>query len=174
VTIKDQWRAAMAILTGLVLLVLVLSGAAAPLLAWPTQVTADLTVTGLSALGISHLQHGTVLFQADGFAYEIYYRCIGCVPVIVLATGIVAWPASIGERLVGLCIGIPLLLGLNIVRLLHLFSIGVNHPEHFWLAHRVLWESVMLLTVLLAWALWVRWVAGRPRETIARSYGPTT
>jgi exosortase/archaeosortase family protein len=166
VTNKDQLRVAGAVLPGIALLVLVLTGVAQPLLDWPTQVTADLTAMGLSALGISHFQHGTVLFQPDGFAYEIYYRCIGCVPVIVLATGIFAWPASSGDRLLGLGAGIPLLLGLNIARLLHLYYIGVNHAEYFWLAHRVVWEAALLLTTLLFWALWVRWVARRSGETI--------
>ena len=170
-TNKDQWRVAAVMLSGIALLVFVLSGVAQSFLGWPTQLTADLTAKGLTVLAVNHLQHGTVIFQLDGFAYEIYYRCIGCVPVIVLMTGVFVWPAKLLHKIVGLSIGIPLLLALNIARLLHLFTVGVNHPEYFWLAHRVLWEAAMLVTTALTWAYWLKWSNRRTRETIAQSGG---
>jgi hypothetical protein len=52
---------------------------------------------------------------------------------------------------------------LNLARLVHLFVIGVRQPAWFDLAHEVIWESVMALSVLVAWLGWAMW-ADRARD----------
>ena len=60
-----------------------------------------------------------------------------------------------------LLIGVLILLAVNLIRLISLFSIGVDEPELFELAHNVLWRGVMIATVAILWLSWSAWVRGR-------------
>lgn len=126
-----------------------------------TTLTASTTFVLLELLSIDVVQEATVIYQPGGFAYEIYYRCTGFLPVACLAVSILAYPGYLRHKLAGLAVAIPLLILLNLVRLVHLFLIGVAKPELFGLAHRVLWEGTMILAVLGLWLAWKKWVQAR-------------
>lgn len=106
------------------------------------------------------VREGSVIRHASGFAYEIYYRCTGILPVVCLAVAILAYPKySPRRKLVGLGLGLPLLLLLNILRLLHLFFVGIYSPRFVDLAHSVLWESGIIAAVVGFWLTWINWAA---------------
>lgn len=127
--------------------------ALAPVVAW----TAGVAAAVLDALGIPTVRHGGVLASPGGFAYEIYFRCTGYLPAVLLAIGILAWPAPPRRKLVGIVLGVPALLLLNLLRLLHLFLVGLARPDLFGLVHGVLWEGAMVLAVLGLWSAWKKW-----------------
>jgi exosortase H (IPTLxxWG-CTERM-specific) len=131
----------------------VLGGLLAPLTAW----TARATVALLHWLGIEATRVGTVVSHPSGFAYEIYYRCTGFLPVAFLATAILAYPGCWRRKLVGVSVGVPVLISLNLTRLVHLFYLGVHHPAVFDLAHSVMWEGFLILAILGLWLGWTRW-----------------
>ena len=124
-----------------------------PLLGGLTVLTTDAVFATLRALGVEVARQGTVLFQPGGFAYEIYFRCTGFLPVVCLAVAILASPGSRRRKLLGLAYGIPLLLVLNLFRLVHLFQVGVQRPEIFPFVHGVLWEGGIVVAVMALWLL---------------------
>lgn len=158
------WKIATAGLLGIVVLAALESESVRPLLNPFAQFTAYITGQVIQILGIDVGQNGTVIFRPYVFAYEINYRCIGVLPVSALAIALIVSPVGFGAKLIGMAIGVPLVLVLNVVRLVHLFELGVNHPDYFWLAHRVLWEAAMLGSVLLIWVVWMRWSSGAVRR----------
>lgn len=121
--------------------------------------TAKTTLAILAGLGMEAVREGTVIAQPGGFAYEIYYRCTGILPVAALCWLVLAWKASWRQKLFGVTLFVPFLFGLNFLRLVHLFHVGVSSPQYFELAHRYLWESAMMAAVLVSWLGWVSWVA---------------
>ncbi len=127
-----------------------------PLLGGLTEWTAGATFAALGRLGVDAARDATVLYQPGGFAYEIYYRCTGFLPAAFLAAIILASPGGWRRKLIGLAVAVPLILALNLVRLVHLFAVGVARPELFDLAHRVLWEGVMMVAVVGLWQAWDR------------------
>ena len=132
--------------------------------------TAEVTHGLLEFAGIAAARDGPVLAAPGGFAYEIYYRCTGFLPVLCLTVGVLAYPAPIRRKLTGLALGIPLLLAFNFIRLVHLFYIGVTRSELFEFAHTYLWEAGTVLSVALAWLGYVTWshAVGRLRVLAVR------
>ncbi len=131
----------------------------APLTTW----TAGVTPVLLRWAGMEATRVATVVSHPSGFAYEIYYRCTGFLPVAVLTTAILASPGRWRRKLVGLVVGVPVLIALNLARLVHLFYVGVHRPAAFDFAHAVLWQGLVILAIAGLWLGSTCW-AGSARE----------
>jgi exosortase H (IPTLxxWG-CTERM-specific) len=162
-----RFAAVMVSFTGVALLTYREDVVGAPL-ALLTAWTARATLALLHWLGMEATRVATVISHPSGFAYEIYYRCTGFLPVAFLTTAILASPGPWRRKLVGLVVGVPLLIALNLTRLVHLFYVGVYHPAAFDFAHTVLWEGFLILAILGLWLGWTRWFNRAPW----RSLGP--
>ncbi len=132
-----------------------------PPLATLTTLTAQTTLALLHWLGMEAVRVATVISHPDGFAYEIYYRCTGFLPVAFLTVSILAYPGSLRRKYIGLAVGVPILIGLNLARLVHLFYLGVYNPAAFNFAHAVLWEALLVLAIIGLWLGWTKWVASQ-------------
>jgi exosortase/archaeosortase family protein len=123
------------------------------------ELTARMTLAFLHALKIEAVRIGSQIHHPEGFAYEIYYRCTGLLPAAILAALTAATPVSVRSKLIGVCVGIPVLVGLNLIRLVQLFHTGVFHPALFDLAHELVWELILMMAALGIWWRWRRWAA---------------
>ena len=122
-----------------------------------TDYTARTTLVLLHMCGMEAARAATLIFHPAGFAYEIYYRCTGFLPVAILSAAIFAYPGSWRSKFFGLAIGVPVLLALNLFRLVYLFYVGVYFPAAFDFAHSVLGEGLWLLATLGLWLAWIKW-----------------
>lgn len=127
-----------------------------PLLAPLTTLTAQTTLALLHWFGMEAVRVATLIYHPDGFAYEIYYRCTGFLPVAFLGVSILSYPGSLRRKCIGLVLGVPILIVLNLVRLVHLFYIGVHNPAVFNFAHGLFWEAVLILMIFGLWFLTVK------------------
>jgi exosortase H (IPTLxxWG-CTERM-specific) len=132
-----------------------------------TSFTASMSFSVLKQLGMCVEQRGTVVSDIHGFAYEIQFRCTGILPACAFALSILASPANGRRKLIGLALGIPLVFLLNMVRLIHLFFIGVYRPEWFNFAHHYAWEGAIILGVLALWLAWRSCVCGPTQSALA-------
>lgn len=121
---------------------------------------ASLTQAGLNVLGVAAERMGTVLYVPGGFSYDITIGCTGLMPAAVLIVAILASPGSRAAKRRGLALGLPLVLSINLLRLVHLFWIGTHTPRYFGLAHTSLWEASLVLCTFAIWLVWTRWAAG--------------
>ena len=124
------------------------------------EVTAQMTACLLQVFNMEAVRTGTQIRHPGGFAYEIYYRCTAILPTMLLAVFIAASPAPVSRKAVGLAVGVPALIIVNLLRLVHLFHTGVNNPALFTMAHEVLWEIILIAAMLGLWWTWWRWAAG--------------
>jgi exosortase H (IPTLxxWG-CTERM-specific) len=148
-----RFLAFMAVFTGLVFLLYreeLVGPALAPLTLW----TARMTVLLLHWLGVEAVQAAAVISHPEGFAYEVAYTCVGVLPVVFFSAAVLAYPAALVHRLVGVTIGLPALLVLNFSRLVHLFYLGVHDRADFELWHVQLWRTIILLSII---GLWISW-----------------
>lgn len=121
--------------------------------------TARATAAVVDWSGMEVKRDFAILTHPSGFGYEIYYRCTGLLPAAFLTVGIFAFPTRRRPKFIGIAIGVPLVLFLNLVRLVSLFYIGVRHPSAFHLAHTVVWEGLLLLLIAGFWFWWMRRLA---------------
>ena len=116
----------------------------------------------LDLLGIEAIAKGCLVL-GEGQSIQVAFGCDGSQALLVLGACVVAYPASVVQRLVGLAVGIPLLLVLNAVRIASLFWVSVNHPGAFEQVHLFLWPALFMAGIFAIWSLWIRWTL-RGRE----------
>ena len=122
-----------------------------------TYYTARTTLVLLHLCGMEAARAAMLIYHSDGFAYEIYYRCTGFLPVAILTASIFAYPGPLRGKFFGLAIGVPVILALNLFRLVCLFYVGVYIPTAFDFSHSVLGESLLVLATLGLWLAWIKW-----------------
>ena len=145
-------------------------GVAAPdqVLDGVTVLVASVVRTALGWIGVTVSQSAAVLYLPGGFGYVVGAGCTGIVPAAVMVVAIFASPASIAARAAGLAVAVPLVLILNVVRLVHLFYLGVYAPQSFAMAHEVLWECAMVVGTVGIW--WGWWSLVREKGDGRRNY----
>ncbi|MGH7529959.1 MAG: hypothetical protein ACREMN_06205 [Gemmatimonadales bacterium] len=145
------------------------AGVAAPgvgrWLEWFAEQLASLVQVAVGWAGIDALRHGAFVYAPGAFAYEIGIGCTGLVPAAVVATAILATPRTAASRGWGLAVAVPVVLLVNVVRLAHLFYIGVRAPRAFDPAHLFWWEAGLVAVAVAVWVAWSRVSAsGLPRR----------
>ena len=124
----------------------------------PIQIPiASVTAFLLSVFDIPVIQKGAVLVHSGGFACEITPGCTGLIPLVLYVAAVYMYPVRTSHKAVGLLAGIPFLIAFNFVRISHLVYIGSHHPTWFDLAHLVIWQALIGLSVVAAWWVWTAW-----------------
>ncbi|MBN2381941.1 archaeosortase/exosortase family protein [bacterium] len=90
----------------------------------------------------------------QGFAYRIIYHCSGLFLLIIYSAAVIAYPATVKEKTIGLVLGNPLLFLSNIVRLVMLGIIGYKYPQYFNASHEYLWQGIFIVFVIFLWLIW--------------------
>ena len=105
------------------------------------------------------IAQGRVLRDATtGFAVSIESGCNGIEAAIVLIAGIVAFPASLKNKVVAILAGFLFVQALNIVRIISLFYLGQWNYTVFEWFHLYLWPVLIMLDVLIVFAIYLQWL----------------
>lgn len=119
----------------------------------------------LSNLVLMALGQGThvsdVTIQAPTFAIAIRRGCDAIEPTWLLCAAILAFPALLVRKLVGISIGIISLQLLNLVRIVSLFFIGSHFPTLFPTAHLEIWPMIFILMAISLFIGWRGWACER-------------
>ena len=116
--------------------------------------TATSTSQALNALGASVSTSGTVV-GSSSFAYTIVAECTAVGPIILFVGAVIAYPATLRGKALGIAIGVVFLTALNLVRLVSLFYIGASFPEYLPMAHYLVWQAAIIIFAILLWLFWV-------------------
>ena len=105
------------------------------------------------------ITQGRVLRDATtGFAVSIEAGCNGVEAAIVLIAGIVAFPATVKNKVVAILAGFLFVQALNIVRIISLFYLGQWNYTVFEWFHLYLWPVLIMLDVLIVFAVYLQWL----------------
>ena len=110
------------------------------------------TVFDPNVMAIGKIMRSTT----NGFAVSIEAGCNGVEATIVLIAAILAFPAPLRSKLVGMIVGVFAVQGLNVVRVISLFYLGQWDRDWFEWAHLYIWQALIMLDVLIVWLVWVR------------------
>lgn len=96
--------------------------------------------------------------QLKSSTFQIIPECTGILAAMIYCSCILAYPAKWKEKAVGVVIGFPSILAMNLVRMVFLVYIGNSHPNIFEYVHSYLWQGTFIIFILLIWFLWIEFV----------------
>lgn len=91
---------------------------------------------------------------ARAFAVTVNNGCNGIEAMLLLLAAIIAFPATLRARLIGLAIGALVVQLLNEVRIVSLWLIGAYKPGLFDLFHGAVWQIAIVLAAILWFVKW--------------------
>lgn len=110
-------------------------------------------------------QVNSTLVTTEGFAVQIAHGCDAIQICALYSAAVIAFPAPLRRKLLGLALGIGWLQLLNQARIVSLVLIGRYYQTIFEGAHYTIWPTFLIVVTVLSWMVWVRWatrdVAGR-------------
>ncbi len=119
-----------------------------------TLFIATLTRWTLGPFGGEVAQEGTIV-AFDGVRLNILEECNGVPAIIVFVSAILAYPASIRLKAIGLALGMPAIFVVNQVRVLSLFfAHRFLSKQVFDLLHEYVWQFVIIIFSVLLWIYW--------------------
>ena len=104
----------------------------------------------------------TITQPSNGFAVTILAGCNGIEAMIILAAALLAYPAPLKHKVLGLAAGIAAIQVLNLVRIVSLFYIGQWNRDVFEWAHLYAWQVLIMLDALVVWLLWLKTLPRAP------------
>jgi exosortase/archaeosortase family protein len=96
--------------------------------------------------------------------FYIIGECTAYYLIAIYLAATVAYPAPWLRRLVGIVVGIPVVLVVNVLRLVTLCYMKRMYPLLFESAHLLFWQALMIFFTILVWIVWVSTFA-HPRES---------
>ena len=135
------------------------------LLATPMRPLVDGFSGDLAAVSawLIHSGGGTCLRQAAvlsnpsrRFSMEIRDGCNGINVVVLLWSAMIAYPATLRWRLIGVTVGLAAIQLLNLFRLISLFYLGQYSNQIFEFAHLYLWELLIIIDGMVVFSLWIK------------------
>jgi exosortase H (IPTLxxWG-CTERM-specific) len=126
-----------------------------------TEFLARLSAWVLILLGFSVASVGTMLTQSH-FAVDIRRGCDGLVATMLLIAACLAYPLIWRERLLACFYGYTIIFGLNLLRIIGLFYLGVSgHRQTFEFFHTYVAQFVVIAVTMIFWVYWI----GREKTT---------
>lgn len=138
--------------TGFFLFVYSQIGEALPLLS--THSTATSVANWLNILGVEALVEGNIV-SLPNFIYRIVPECTPAFGLIVYYATILAYPAPWKKRLVGLIIGTPVILFVNMIRLVSISFIGMARPGIADMADFYVYPALFLIIIVSMFWVWL-------------------
>ena len=136
-----------------------------PQFTWFMAATADITGFFLKMLGLS-VQSGGRIVSLPNFSVEIVGECTGLYEMLIFLAAVIAYPSGWRKKLIGAGLGIPILYGINIVRMVFITLVGNWSPKTFDFMHMYFWQVAMILIILSVWVLWIEKVVHYERKTV--------
>lgn len=115
---------------------------------------AHLSAAVLNLMGI-HAKSTAETISDGTFSISVKQGCDSIEALGIFVFGVIAFPSKLPVKLYGLLIGSTIILTLNLIRLVHLFWIGLYHHDLFDLFHLEIWQAFFIVLSIVLWVLWV-------------------
>ena len=94
------------------------------------------------------------------FPFQVVSECGAIEVMAIFFSAVIAFPTQWRKRAIGLAIGLPLMYGLNIVRLtvLGMICAWTHGGDLFNFAHKFVWQGVYIVFVVVVWMVWIEFV----------------
>ncbi len=110
----------------------------------------------LNVFGEGATARGTSV-SSSRYSVDIAHGCDAVEPSALFVAAVLAFPAAVRFKLTGTVIGVAVLAGINLVRIVTLFYTGIHFPRWFETMHVDVWQPVFILLALTFWVAWAWW-----------------
>lgn len=117
--------------------------------------TISIAASFLGLCGYHPVLDGITLSQ-DGFSVRVITECSVLNMGVLFFSFVVAYPATLRKKLIGLALGIPVLHTGNILRIALVFAIGVKNRLLFEFVHVYVGQVLMVFFVIIVCLTWAR------------------
>jgi archaeosortase B (VPXXXP-CTERM-specific) len=90
-----------------------------------------------------------------GFSVKIIEECTGVYEALIFSSAVLAFPTTWAKRGIGIGLGVPMIYGFNLLRIMVLIIVGKFFPESFDFMHLYFWQATLILMITSVWALWI-------------------
>ncbi len=100
------------------------------------------------------MSHRGQLVSFDGFAVSIIIECVGLLEMLIYSACVLAFPAPLGRRLLGVVLGCAAIFVFNLMRIATLLVVGRYWSDYFDFFHVYFWQATliaMIVSVLYGW-----------------------
>ncbi len=122
--------------------------------------SALITAKLLFLLGVECQINGSSL-ALSGTSFVVADSCTGSFVFLLLAAVIIAFPASVREKLIGLAAGLVTVVGLNLLRTLMIVLLASRFSGSFWSLHIIVGQALIIAGTLGVFIWWARRVGNR-------------
>ncbi len=105
---------------------------------------------------------GTVIRTSSRFALDVHNGCNGVEAMMLLASAMIAFPATFRSRLAGLLVTSSAIQILNLLRVSSLVWLGEHHHDVFDVVHVAVWQTIVILAAVSMFVLWSLKFAEKP------------
>ncbi len=136
----------------------------AALLARASAWLSGLLLRGLGAVvGFPVRVSGTNLASGN-FVVDVSPACSGAVPSMIYVAAVMAYPSSARAKLIGVAIGVGIIGGVNLIRVIALFLIGLFVHQYFHDTHVYVAQALVVAIAVATWLFWAGRFADAPRH----------
>lgn len=106
-----------------------------------------------AVVGFPVIIDGTNL-ASGAFRVDVAPSCSGAVPSMIYLAAVFAYPASLRAKLVGAGLGLAVILGVNLLRVVSLFMIGLFANQYFHDTHVYVAQGLVVAVAVATWLFW--------------------
>ena len=124
--------------------------------------TAHIVSSLLNATGIQNtVDYNIIKLRND--TWNVTSECTAVNAVFLYISFLLAYSSTFRSKAVGLIIGIPLIMVVNILRLVVLGWVTEYWPKYSHLFHDYVWETIFLFFIVTLWFIWINLVVNREK-----------
>ena len=99
---------------------------------------------------------------SSGFAVEVSPACSGAVPSMIYLAAVFAYPTSARAKIIGALMGVLVIHGVNLLRVITLFLIGLFANQYFHDTHVYVAQALVVCIAVATWLFWAGRFADAP------------
>ena len=92
----------------------------------------------------------------DGFAVAIILECVGLFEMVIYSACVIAFPAPVRTRLVGVALGCVVIYAFNVLRIGMLLVVGRYWNDYFDFFHVYFWQATLIAIIVSVLYGWIR------------------
>lgn len=113
------------------------------------------TVLLAKLIGLEAFVEPDYIISIEGQRLSIVTECSAIGYIFIFVSAVVAFPSNFRKKLSGLFVGLPLIVFLNLFRIVTLGWVGGHYPKSFDIFHTVLWEGGFVVVIFIVWVAWL-------------------